>query len=204
MPNGNYKLSGTFPITRAEDLYHPSRIIVAPSGCWDWRGCLIEGYAAVWYEGRMWKVNRLAHHLRGNTLPREVMVCHKCDNRPCINPDHIFLGSASDNAKDCEQKGRSTARKHLKLANAVRMKAAALVLFAAAFWHFNEQANELEYWVLSGNIPHTCGFVGKASDGMFFADALGSGGASETVSREYNTIEGAQAFVETKCQVRTQ
>ena len=44
--------------------------------------------------------------LTGLTVPDELGVCHKCDNRKCINPDHLFLGTAMDNAHDRDRKGR--------------------------------------------------------------------------------------------------
>ena len=77
------------------------------------------------------------------------------------------------------------------------------IALALSFWHYNEQANQLEYWITyKGEVaPHTCGFVSRSNidEGMYVADALGSGGASETVSMEFNTIDGAKAFVEAKC-----
>jgi len=77
-----------------------------PSGCWEWTGGKAKGYGTISVGGH----NRLAHRTiweaaHGN-IPTGLWVLHKCDNPACINPDHLFLGTAKDNAIDCIRKGR--------------------------------------------------------------------------------------------------
>lgn len=80
------------------------------SGCWLWLAD-----ANDWGYGRVTKgrVERLAHRLSFNTfkapIPDGGRVLHKCDVTFCVNPDHLFLGSLSDNVQDCIAKGRHVA-----------------------------------------------------------------------------------------------
>ncbi len=68
------------------------------------------GYFAIKLEGdKLAKSHiapRVAWELLNGPIPKGMLVCHKCDNRPCINIDHLFLGTHKDNAKDMIQKGR--------------------------------------------------------------------------------------------------
>jgi len=78
-----------------------------PSECWEWRGAGDNrGYGQVVYLGMKYKAHRFSWMLLHKTIPEGVMVLHKCDNRCCVNPDHLFLGTAKDNMQDCISKGR--------------------------------------------------------------------------------------------------
>ena len=83
------------------------RYRVTESGCWEWLGCKdVGGYGRVTLK----KTNRLAHrcmyeHMNGE-IPDGAHICHKCDNRSCINPEHLYLGTHQDNMKDRDAKGR--------------------------------------------------------------------------------------------------
>lgn len=77
------------------------------SGCWLWTGSITRhGYGSVTIGGR----STLAHRAAFAAFisdPGSSCVCHKCDIRSCINPDHLFLGSNADNVADRVRKGRS-------------------------------------------------------------------------------------------------
>jgi hypothetical protein len=74
--------------------------------CWEFLGTIgYNGYASIWYLGKMQRVNRLSAHLYlGLDLEDESqLACHKddlCSNRRCWNPDHLYVGSHSDNRLD--------------------------------------------------------------------------------------------------------
>lgn len=74
--------------------------------CWIWQGSTsIKGYGQVAYKGRPHTVHRLMYQLKvGDT--GSLFCCHKCDNPPCCNVDHLFLGTAADNSNDKIAKGR--------------------------------------------------------------------------------------------------
>lgn len=76
--------------------------------CWIWTGAVREnGYGAIWLDGsRVGTVHRVAWTLSNGEVPRHIDVCHRCDNRRCVRPDHLFLGTHTDNARDREAKGR--------------------------------------------------------------------------------------------------
>lgn len=88
-------------------------------GCWPWvagantRG----GYGALRGTGsRMDSAHRVSWKLRHGAIPAGLLVCHRCDYRPCVRPSHLFLGTASDNQRDMVTKGRSLHGAHNAMA----------------------------------------------------------------------------------------
>ena len=80
--------------------------------CWHWcRSRTRHGYARITYSGRMQLVHRLSWMAFRGFIPDGLSVLHKCDNRACINPDHLWLGTYSDNMRDCWTKGRRGKKK---------------------------------------------------------------------------------------------
>ena len=90
------------------------RMTVDPvTGCWEWNGCKRSGYgrttAGSRKDGsrRTVSAHRLSYELYKGEIPHGYVICHKCDNPCCINPDHLFAGTVQDNVDDRQRKGRN-------------------------------------------------------------------------------------------------
>ena len=78
-----------------------------PDGCHIWTAARIKsGYGRIGNNGKNVLANRASYVIYKGEISHGMQVCHKCDNPPCVNPAHLFLGTGSDNAKDSVSKGR--------------------------------------------------------------------------------------------------
>lgn len=81
--------------------------------CWNWTGGISkDGYGMFCWKLKYYKAHRLAYELAHGwgSLPNDLCICHHCDNRLCVRPDHLFLGTNADNVKDKLKKGRQPSK----------------------------------------------------------------------------------------------
>jgi hypothetical protein len=78
---------------------------VKGNGCWEWRGPRDHSGYGRFYGFGTSKAHRVSYQIY-KSVPGKFLVCHHCDNPSCVNPDHLFLGTAKDNVQDCIKKGR--------------------------------------------------------------------------------------------------
>lgn len=99
----------TAPVLTAKQVayFHSKVAVGAPDECWPWMGGTSgNGYGKLKLGKRTFGPHVLARWLATDEWPGGRFTCHRCDNKPCCNPDHLFLGTALDNMRDMIAKGR--------------------------------------------------------------------------------------------------
>lgn len=109
--------------------------------CWLWTaGTLSNGYGCFSMFGRMRRPHRVSWLIHNGIIPKGAgfhgtCVLHKCDNRSCVNPEHLFLGTITDNVRDMEAKGRSYHPSGDQ--NGIRKHPEVLKRGKEHYWHIN-------------------------------------------------------------------
>lgn len=99
----------TKPTPLADRFHAFVRVPDDPDGCWTWTGARVRGYGQFQVRrGTTRRAHRVSWELANGAIPDDLYVLHRCDNRGCVRPDHLFLGDHLDNMRDAVQKGRMT------------------------------------------------------------------------------------------------
>lgn len=112
---------GLIPNLTLADRFWQKVNRAGPDECWEWTGSFnVQSYGHLLANGRRTKATHVSWFLYHGEWPNDLglYVLHKCDNPPCVNPEHLFLGTNADNARDRSEKGRSatgTDHAHAKL-----------------------------------------------------------------------------------------
>lgn len=90
-------------------------------GCWEWQATKRRGYGSFAIKHAVFMMaHRVAYELTHGPIPEGMYLCHHCDNRVCVRPDHMFVGTNSDNQQDAKRKGRLKPNKFAQVTHCVR------------------------------------------------------------------------------------
>jgi hypothetical protein len=123
--------------------YVKDRTYVTKDGCWVWKLALNEGgYGKAKWKGKDFKAHRLSYEAFKSRIPKGKVICHTCDCRHCVNPDHLVASSQKKNMNDMVKRGRhsnnlTTPKK--VLVNGVKFKS-----ITKASLHFNLNASTIK------------------------------------------------------------
>lgn len=108
--NGSTFVHGHFNARRTlKERFQEKVQLPEGEGCWLWIGARdAKGYGMIGsgHGGPNLRAHRASWELHYGSIPPELQVCHHCDNPSCVRPDHLFLGTRSDNLQDASRKGR--------------------------------------------------------------------------------------------------
>ena len=101
---------GVYPRKSLKDRFE-EKVKAMESGCHEWQSTLHRGgYGKIWLETGQAPAHRVAYQIYKGEIPEDKWVLHTCDNRKCVNPDHLYLGTPKQNVKDMHDRRRNVGR----------------------------------------------------------------------------------------------
>lgn len=98
------------PLRETADVLREAnkKIFKQPNGCWIWTGAFVgDGYGVLNFRRKRYRAHRLLYELLVGPIPEGLLIRHSCDNPPCVNPDHLSIGTQKDNMRDCGERFRN-------------------------------------------------------------------------------------------------
>ncbi len=109
------KNSGRF-INTVKNRFYAKVLIPNNDGCMLWAGCLTpKGYGSFRVKGKDTHASRFSYLLHCGNIPKNLCICHKCDNPACVSPEHLFIGTQKQNVMDMIKKNRQNYAKGSKI-----------------------------------------------------------------------------------------
>lgn len=130
-PGGNYRIDKTTPDEKLKKLKDAfEKKVIKKEGCWDWVGPFDEGNYPIMSCDRRYgpdRGHRASWIIYKGPIPKGMLVCHQCDNPRCTNPQHLWIGTHKENAKDMIEKkrkanGEKTNNSKLKTEDVIEIK----------------------------------------------------------------------------------
>jgi predicted XRE-type DNA-binding protein len=98
-----------------------SKVKHVESGCHEWQAGLARGGYGKFQHGKTMQAHRASYQFFKGNIPEGMCVMHKCDNRLCVNPEHLMIGTLTDNIADMDSKGRRGTKSRLTRAQAAEI-----------------------------------------------------------------------------------
>lgn len=160
------------PAPKAPFLRFHEQFEAAENGCWNWTGRTgSSGYGQMKVFGAMVSAHRFAHELYHGPIPAGMAVLHSCDNKLCVNPDHLRAGTMAENSREAMDRGRirrgadhpmfGRRNPRPKQANRVRVLGVEYESQKAAERTLGLGSGTVRYWLQ--NHPHKASIITKGS-----------------------------------------